>query len=927
MDATHGLRQQDRALAPRARLRPPTMRALPRERLLALLTAAPHPLMLMTGPAGCGKTTLLSQLVAADPHRQAVWYQLDAGDARVPVLLDHLAQALGDAVPGLGDPWTTPEQAAEALEDARPESDDVLLALDDLHVIGGTAGEEALGRLLDLAPPWLHVAVASRQPPGWRNLSRLRVSGTLLELGPDDLRFRPWEVERLFADLYREPLPPGDLAQLTRGLEGWAAGLQLFHLATRGKPLGERRRAIASLPARSKLIREYLTGNVLDELPDELRAFLLETSMFGRLSPALCDELRGRDDSQRLLDDLVARQGFVEPVDEDDSSRTYRYHEVFRTYLEGRLVERDGQDRARDWARRGAQLLEADGHMLGALRAYCRAEDWDSVGRVLQTAGAELVDDAASWLDWLPPGLIEDDPWAMLATARRAAVTGRFTRALDLYARAELLPDATVVAEMCRRERAELAGWVDPGAPLPRGWGGRMLGAMRARPREAMILRTGTETAGLYAGRALSAGIGSLLTGDLHAATRILVGVIDDPEGEPAAVAAGHMVLAVVRALGGGAVEADVDAVAELLDATEAPWLGWMVRAIRSLDGSAEGWQHAQEAANAFERLGDSWGSAAARWFAVIGAVMAGGSPAVEIDDLSTQLQDLDASVPACWCRAWLATALARRGSADARAVAADAERRADRAGVPGAQVWAISVQAQLAAAAGDDEAARHHAGRAETLRQETGVDVVAPPLHPGAGGEPAAPAPAPPAPLPAAQPLRVRCLGGLVLEIDGRPVELAEARPRARAALRLLAAHAGRPVHVETLTEALWPGGDPVAGKRSLQVALSSLRGLLDAHAPGAGALIERRDNGYLLELPDGAESDVSAFATAGDACRTAARPNDDGDVDVDAVIAAGEEALAAYGGDLLPEEGPAEWVVPLRRSLAHDAAEVAQL
>jgi DNA-binding SARP family transcriptional activator len=165
------------------------------------------------------------------------------------------------------------------------------------------------------------------------------------------------------------------------------------------------------------------------------------------------------------------------------------------------------------------------------------------------------------------------------------------------------------------------------------------------------------------------------------------------------------------------------------------------------------------------------------------------------------------------------------------------------------------------------------------------------------------------------------------VLEIGGRPVELAEARPRARAALRLLAAHAGRVVHVETLTEALWPGGDPVAGKRSLQVALSSLRGLLDAHAPGAGALIERRDNGYLLELPDGAESDVATFAAAGDACRAAARPNEEGDVDIDAVLAAGEEALAAYGGDLLPEEGPAEWVVPLRRSLARDAAEVAQL
>jgi ATP/maltotriose-dependent transcriptional regulator MalT len=109
-----------------------------------------------------------------------------------------------------------------------------VLALDDLDVVAGTPGEAALGTVVDLAPPWLAVAATCRQPPAWK-LPRLRVSGALYEVGPDDLRFRSWEVERLFADVYGEPLPPGDLARLAHGLEGWAAGLQLFHLATRGK--------------------------------------------------------------------------------------------------------------------------------------------------------------------------------------------------------------------------------------------------------------------------------------------------------------------------------------------------------------------------------------------------------------------------------------------------------------------------------------------------------------------------------------------------------------------------------------------------------------------------------------------------------------------------------------------------------------------
>ena len=108
-----------------------------------------------------------------------------------------------------------------------------LLVIDDLHALEGTAAEGAIGRFVDYAPAWLAVLVGTRVVPDF-NLSRLRVSGELLEIGSDDLRFRAWEVEQLFREFYREPVPPAELAVLARRTEGWAAGLQLFHLATRG---------------------------------------------------------------------------------------------------------------------------------------------------------------------------------------------------------------------------------------------------------------------------------------------------------------------------------------------------------------------------------------------------------------------------------------------------------------------------------------------------------------------------------------------------------------------------------------------------------------------------------------------------------------------------------------------------------------------
>jgi len=943
MDSAEGGHHERGERIPPARLRPPRARALPRARLLAALADTPHRLVLVTGPAGWGKTTLMSQFVGVLPDRPAAWYQLDAADARVPALLGHLAEALAPAVPGLTGGWATVDDAVAALDVADPGAHgEVLLALDDLHIIAGTPGEEALGELLDMAPTWLRIAATCRQPPAW-NLSRLRVSGDLFELDADDLRFRSWEVEQLFADLYREPLPPGDVAQLTRGLEGWAAGLQLFYLATRGKPVGDRRRAVALLPARSKLIREYLTGNVLDELPDELRDFLIDTSVLGRLSPALCDELRGRDDSRRLLDELTTRHVFVERLDEDG---TYRYHEVFRTYLEERLLERDGQARARAWSQRAAELLEKEGRSIDALRAYCRAEDWPAVRRLLETAGAELVDHAEPWLDWLPPGLIEGDPWALLAAARRAGQTGRFATALELYARAEEVAGTAAAAEICRVERTELTGWVDPSAPPPRGTGGRLIASLRARPGQYKSVPTGVEIHGPYAPRALAAGVAAIFAGDLRAATRLLAATVDDPEAHPYIGMATRMSLGVVRLLGGD-IDPAVTQLPQLMELADTPWLTWMACAARGLAGDAAGWNDAIQSAETMARQGDPWGSSAARLFASLGALVAGGHPTAELEELADQLKSLNAQVPEAWARAWLATAQARSG-APVRALetAAAAELTAERVGAFGAQVWAITVQAQLAAAAGDDDVARAHLDRVADLRSETDVDIVVVPLGPDeeavALDEPARETGAKPAPVSgagskhsepsweagtagedrASEVISLRCLGAFVLEVGGQPVDVAAAKPRARSTLRLLAAHAGQPVHVETLVDALWPDSDAAMGKRSLQVTLSSLRRLLDEHAPGSGALVARQGNAYALALPHGSTADVVAFAEAREQCRVAARQGE-----VHAVVESGERALAAYGGDLLPEEGPAEWVVPPRRHLAQDAAGVAVL
>jgi ATP/maltotriose-dependent transcriptional regulator MalT len=291
-----------------AKVRAPRVRWLARERLDQLVPRLwQHRLTLVVAPAGSGKTTLLAAW-AGLVDAPAAWYRAESVDGSERSLAAHLSAAFAAVMPDLGPAWGTVEEAAAAL-DRRPEAR-LLLVIDDLHALTGTPAEAALERFIDYAPLSLAVVAGTRVAPSF-NLSRRRVAGEILELSGDDLRFRPWEVERLFRDFYGEALRPDELARLARRTEGWAAGLQLFHLATRGKAAAERQRLLAGLGPSSRLMREYLARNVVAELPDELREFLVGTCVLRRLTGSLCDRLLERHGSRALLEELERRSVFT----------------------------------------------------------------------------------------------------------------------------------------------------------------------------------------------------------------------------------------------------------------------------------------------------------------------------------------------------------------------------------------------------------------------------------------------------------------------------------------------------------------------------------------------------------------------------------------------------------------------------------------
>ena len=162
----------------------------------------------------------------------------------------------------------------------------------------------------------------------------------MCEIGPDDLRFRSWEVDRLFRELYRRPLLPDEVAELERRTGGWVAALQLFHLATTSLA-APNAAPIAHVGRRSGPDWDFLADNVLNGLPDDMQLFLLETSPLERLT-ARCATPSSVSRRARVPGELERLQLITSSL---DSPGSFRSHEVLRAHLDGLLMEWEGATR------------------------------------------------------------------------------------------------------------------------------------------------------------------------------------------------------------------------------------------------------------------------------------------------------------------------------------------------------------------------------------------------------------------------------------------------------------------------------------------------------------------------------------------------------------------------------------------------------
>jgi LuxR family maltose regulon positive regulatory protein len=425
---------------------PPRPNLVARPRLLAALDEELHShLILVSAPAGFGKTTLLSQWIATRGVRCG-WLSLDQADNDPIRFCTYVIAALQRIVPGVGQatkewlhaPQPPPVESILTLliNDLYALPEDVALVLDDYHVIDAGAVHRAVTYLLDQCPPPLHVVIATRADP-LLPLARWRARGQMVEVRADDLRFTSDEVA-LFCDQMTDArLAEGDLLALETRTEGWAVGLQMAALSMQGRE--DAGSFIRSFSGSHRYVLDYLVEEVLGRQPDEVQAFLLRTSVLERLCGSLCDAVTGQDGSQATLEHLERDNLFVVPL--DDERRWYRYHHLFAELLRARLQQAEPDSLphlhmcAAEWYERNGQVVEAVGHALAA-RDFGRAVPLIERSAIELLSRGEMVT-LLSWARALPEEIVSSRPSLCVICAWTLAFAGRLDETEPLLRAAE----------------------------------------------------------------------------------------------------------------------------------------------------------------------------------------------------------------------------------------------------------------------------------------------------------------------------------------------------------------------------------------------------------------------------------------------------------------------------------------------------------
>ena len=340
-----------------------------------------------------------------------------------------IGAAVAEAVPVLGEQSVeagarTPIDTATLLINRVAQLETpVVLILDDVHSVDERSTVGDIAHLIKLAPPQLRIVLSTRSDPPIP-LDRYRLSGQLVEIRAAELAMTVDETRDMLGDV-ADQLSEIEIVALCERTEGWAAAIRLAAISLESAE--DPHRFVADFAADDRAISDYLLNEVLDQQPEDLRTFLLRTSLPDRLTAELAAELTGRTDAGAVLAELARRNLFLHR--HGRQAGTYRYHSLFRSFLQAELM-RERPNEVRELHRVVASWCVVRGSVTERIRHAIGAEDWSLTAQAATDAWPQLA-----FLE--PPGTIRKLVDTIPPEVRRSYQTLAVLEAIDLVQRGE----------------------------------------------------------------------------------------------------------------------------------------------------------------------------------------------------------------------------------------------------------------------------------------------------------------------------------------------------------------------------------------------------------------------------------------------------------------------------------------------------------
>jgi LuxR family maltose regulon positive regulatory protein len=359
------------------------------------------PLTLLSAPAGYGKTTLLSALPSLLPDYPLVWITLEAEDNDPIRFIGLLADALQRLSPGCGNSvWpllSGGEVSGTGMKHAvgilindivRCLPEPFVLVLDDLHTITEPAVYVALDYLFDHLPSNLHVAIGTRNDPPLR-LARLAARRQMGELRRADFSLNRDETQKLLNGTLGLGLTADEVAVLQKRTEGWPGVLCLFAGPLERLSTSEHRtQFMAALAQTERQALDFLSEEILLNLPDDVRLFLMQASILTEITPPACRAVTGRDDAAEVLAELYRRNLAISSLIADSEGEpVYRFHSLLAQLL-NRQLEREFPGQVAELHKRAAEVQKTPGR---AIAHYFSARMWDRAAELMVRSGMQLL--------------------------------------------------------------------------------------------------------------------------------------------------------------------------------------------------------------------------------------------------------------------------------------------------------------------------------------------------------------------------------------------------------------------------------------------------------------------------------------------------------------------------------------------------------